>query len=148
MGIYRIGETRKEGSYCIELLFFFPSFVNCCIIEIIQIQYWKLDNKTSKNGKVNIIFLPWKDHYYLYLDIYIIWCIFFPICMQFLVYVRSYCRLYFVPLLCHSPTFHFDTLISFKAYTMFKCLHLPQKMSFLPGLFKHCWTGAHIFSRW
>ena len=50
--------------------------------------------------------------------------------MQFLVYVRSYCRLYFVPLFRHSPTFHFDTLISFKAYTMFKRLHLPQKCLF------------------
>ena len=47
--------------------------------------------------------------------------------MQFLVYVRSYCVLYFVLLFSHAPTFHFDTLISFKVYTMLKCLHLPQK---------------------
>ena len=47
--------------------------------------------------------------------------------MQFLVCVRSYCILYFVLLFSHAPTFHFDTLISFKVYTILKCLHLPQK---------------------
>ena len=47
--------------------------------------------------------------------------------MQFLVDVRSYCLLYFVLLFSHTPTFHFDTLISFKVYTILKCLHLPQK---------------------
>lgn len=146
MNIYKVGETRKENTSCTEFRFLYPSFINCCITEVIQIYNWKLDNKDKQE---------WQNKYYISTMqrlpvstlIYTIYTYILPHMYAIFNLCGIIPCIVFLPLFNHSPTFHFNKFLFDLEPTPCSNVFIYFKDVFYIWFVQTLSTRAHISSR-